>query len=88
MKVERVQRIVGSSLAMTIAAILAGGLCFLAAVAEGGGAKPGLLIIAGAIGVITMVGVRVLNQLSVLSPWLLLGLLPATIGWYFLFVAA
>lgn len=88
MKVERVQRIVGSSLAMTIAAILAGGLCFLAAVAEADGAKPGLLIIAAAIGLITMVGVRILNRLPVLSPWLVLGLLPAAVGWYFLYLQA
>ncbi len=88
MKVERVQRIVGSTLAMTIATILAGGLCFLASVAEGDGAKPGLLIIAGAIGLITMVGVRILNQVSVLSPWVFVGLVPAIVGWYFLYVAA
>jgi hypothetical protein len=86
LKVERVQRIIGSALAMTIATILAAGLCFLAAVADGEGAKPGLLIIAGAIGLITMVGVRILNQVSVLSPWLLLGLIPAAVGWFSLYV--
>lgn len=86
MKIERVQRFVGSALALTIAAILAGGLCFLAAVADGAGARPGLLLISAAIGVVTMVGVRALNRLPVLTLWLAVGVLPAAIGWYWLYL--
>jgi hypothetical protein len=85
-RIEKVQRFVGSALALTIASILAGGLCFLAAVADGTGARPGLLIISGAIGVVTMMGVRVLNQLPVLTLWLVLGMLPAALGWYWLYL--
>lgn len=80
------QRFVGSGLVLTIATILAGGLCFLAAVADGPGARSGLLIISAAIGVVTMVGVRVLNRLPVLTPWLVLGALPAASGWYWLYL--
>lgn len=86
MRIEKVQRFVGSALALTIATILAGGLCFLAAVADGTGARPGLLIISGAIGLVTMLGVRVLNQLPVLTPWLAVGVLPAVVGWYWLYL--
>lgn len=86
MRIEKVQRFVGSALALTIAAILAGGLCFLAAVADGAGARLGLLIISGAIGVLTMLGVRALNQLPVLTSWLAVGVLPALLGWYWLYL--
>ncbi len=86
MRIEQVQRFVGSALALTIATILAAGLCFLAAVADGAGARPGLLIISAAIGVVTMLGVRVLNQMSVVTPWLVVGVLPALVGWYWLYL--
>jgi hypothetical protein len=33
-----------------------------------------------------MVGVRALNEVRWLSPWLLVGLLPAAVGWYVLYV--
>jgi hypothetical protein len=57
-----------------------------AGVADGPGAGPGLLVIAAAVGPFAMSGVRVINQKSTLTPWLLLGLLPAVVGWYFHYV--
>ncbi|MDP3893960.1 hypothetical protein [Nocardioides sp.] len=87
MQVERVQRWVMSALVLTTALIFAGGLAFLAGVAVVAGAQPGLLIIAAIVGVLAMAGVRLINQKSVLTPWLLLGLFPATVGWYFLYLA-
>jgi hypothetical protein len=87
MQVERVQKWVMSALLMVTGFIFAGGLCFLAAVAEGPGAQPGLLIIAGFVGVITMLGVRVINEARFVSPWLLLGVVPPLVGWYLLYVA-
>ncbi|WP_067428419.1 hypothetical protein [Nocardioides jensenii] len=84
MKVERVQRWVMSALLTTVGFILAGGLCFLAAVADRPGARPGLLIIAAIVGTITLAGVRTINQLSILSAWLVLGLVPSAVGAWFL----
>lgn len=86
MKIERVQRWVMSGLILTTSTIFASGLCFLASVADGAGAKPGLLIISGLVGLTTMIGVRLLNQLSPVSAWVLLGLLPALAGWYWLYL--
>lgn len=87
MQVERVQRWVMSALVLTTAAIFAGGLAFLAGVAVVAGARPGLLIIAAVVGVLAMAGVRLINQKSVATPWLVLGLLPAAVGWYALYLA-
>ncbi len=75
-----------SGLILTTATIFASGLCFLAGVADGAGAKPGLLIIAGLVGLVTMIGVRLINQLSPISAWVLLGLIPAMVGWYWLYL--
>ena len=73
-----------SALLLTTLAIFATGLVLLAAVAEGPGATPALLVIAGVVGLMAMGGVRAINQKSVLTPWLLLGLLPSAVGWYLL----
>ena len=86
MQVERVQKWVMSALLLTTATIFAGGLSVLAGSADRAGAKPGLLVIAGVVGLMAMAGVRIINQKRVASPWLLLGLLPSLVGWYFLFV--
>ncbi len=86
MQVERVQKWVMSALLLTTATIFAGGLSVLAGSADRAGAKPGLLVIAGVVGLMAMAGVRIINQKRIASPWLLLGLLPSLVGWYFLFV--
>ncbi len=86
MEVERVQKWVMSTLLMVTALVFAGGLCFLAGVADSPGAKPGLLIIAGVVGLMATGGVRVINGLRVVHPVLLLGLLPAAVGWYWLYL--
>jgi hypothetical protein len=87
MQVERVQKWVMSALLLTTLLIFAGGLTVLAGTVDRAGAKPGLLIIAGVVGLMAMAGVRAINQKSIASPWLLLGLLPAAVGSYFLYVA-
>ena len=86
MQVERVQRWVMSALLLTVATIFAGGLSVLAGTVVRAGAEPGLLTIAGVVGLMAMAGVRIINEKPVLSPWLLLGLLPAAVGSYFLLV--
>ena len=86
MQVERVQHWVMSALLLTVATIFAGGMSILAGVADGAGAKPGLLVIAAVVGLAAMVGVRLINGRTLLTPWLLLGLLPAAVGFWFHYV--
>ncbi len=86
MEIERVQKWVMSALLLVTALIFAGGLCVLAGTVDRAGAKPGLLIIAAAVGLLALGGVRIINQKTVVHPWLLFGLVPAAIGWYFLYL--
>lgn len=86
MQVERVQKWVISALLLTVATIFASGMSILAGVAEGAGARPGLLVIAAVVGLAAMIGVRLINQKSLLTPWLTLGLLPAAVGFWFHYV--
>ncbi|MFC4785248.1 hypothetical protein ACT8ZV_12275 [Nocardioides sp. MAHUQ-72] len=83
MQVERVQRWVMSALLLTTATIFAGGLSVLAGSVDRAGAEPGLLTIAAVVGLLAMAGVRLINEKPVLSPWLLLGVVPALAIWYF-----
>jgi hypothetical protein len=82
MQIEQVQRWVMTALMMTTAVIFASGLSLLAGQADRAGAKPGLLIIAAIVGVIAVAAARIIHQRSVLTPLLLLGTLPAAVGWY------
>ncbi|MET0837609.1 MAG: transcriptional regulator [Marmoricola sp.] len=81
MEVERVQRWVMSTLLMTVAVIFAGGLALLSSSSVQAGARPGLLTMSAVVGVLGVGGVRVINGRSVLTPWLVLGLVPAVLGW-------
>jgi len=82
MEIERVQKWVMTALMLTTAVIFAVGLSLLAGQAERAGAKPGLLIIAGVVGVLAVAAARVIHQKTVLTPLLLLGILPAAVGGY------
>lgn len=82
MEVERVQKWVMSALMVTVLFILAGGLALLSATSDQAGARPGLLIMAGLFGILGILGVRVIHAKPVLTPWVLLGLLPAVLGWW------
>ena len=84
MQIETVQKWVMSTLLLTTFTVFSGGLTFLAAAAEGS-SRPGLLVVAGFCGLLGMVGVRIINQKSPLTPWLLVGLVPAFVGWYFIY---
>lgn len=84
MEVERVQRWVMSALVLTVATVFATGMAILSGVVDRAGARPGLLIISAVVGLMAMAGMRAINLKSILTPWLLLGLLPAVVvGWYF-----
>jgi hypothetical protein len=48
------------------------------------GARPGLLVISCVVGLMAMAGVRLINAKRVLTPWLVLGFLPAAaVGSYY-----
>lgn len=89
MEIVRVQRWVMSALLLTTAMLFASGLALLSVVVEDrGGARIGLMVIAGIVGVIAMVGVRLINEKAWLTPWLLFGLIPASFAVYFTLVAS
>jgi hypothetical protein len=82
-QIERVQRWVGSSLLLLVGSMLSLGmvLASLFVIEETrGGAQVGLVVMATVVAILTLLGIRLLNQLSLVTPWLLLGLLPAIIG--------
>lgn len=88
MDVVRVQRWVASALLLTTMTLFASGLALLSlSVEDRGGSRVGLMVIAAVVGVGAMVGVRVINQKSWLTPWLVLGLLPASVAVYVAFWA-
>lgn len=79
MEVERVQRWVMSALLITVCTLFATGMAILSGIVDRAGARPGLLIISGVVGLMAMAGVRAINLKRILTPWLLLGLLPAVV---------
>ena len=82
MEIERVQKWVMTALMLTTAVIFATGLALLAGQSDQAGAKPGLLTIAGVVGVIAVAAARVIHQKSVLTPWLALGIIPSAVVGY------
>jgi heme/copper-type cytochrome/quinol oxidase subunit 3 len=78
-QVERVQRWVMSTLLLTVCAVFATGMAILSGTVDRSGAQPGLLIISGVVGLMAMAGMRAINLKRILTPWLILGLLPAVI---------
>lgn len=83
MDIVRVQRWVMSALLLTTAALFAGGLALLSVTVEDrGGSRIGLNVIAAFVGISAMVGVRLINEKSWKTLWLLLGLLPSAVALY------
>jgi MFS-type transporter involved in bile tolerance (Atg22 family) len=83
-QVERVQRWVASALVLTVATLFATGMAILSGTVDRAGARPGLLAISCVVGLMAMAGVRAINLKRILTPWLLLGLLPAVaVGSYY-----
>lgn len=83
MQVERVQKWVMSTLLTTVLFIFAGGLALLGQhLPERNGADVGLVVLAGFIGVTAILGIRAINALPLVTPWLVLGITPAILGWY------
>ncbi|HET6626627.1 MAG TPA: hypothetical protein VFG63_09570 [Nocardioidaceae bacterium] len=87
MSLSQVQRWVLSTLAVITIEHLAAGLVIAAIFMPEDrlDSRIGLLAIAGAFGVIAVVTALVIHQKRVLSPWLLLGLLPTVVGAWLVF---
>jgi len=68
-----------STLLLTVCALFATGMAILSGIVERAGARSGLLVISGLVGLMAMAGMRAINLKRILTPWLLLGLLPAVI---------
>lgn len=82
MSLTHVQMWVMSVLAVSTILHLAGGVLFAAFTVgdKGGGADPGLIIIAGAFCVCAVAAGRAIHRKKVVSPWLLLGLAPVIVA--------
>ena len=86
MSLTQVQKWVMSVLVVTTILHLVVGLVAAAAVVgDRPDAEIGLLLIAGAFGVLGIGAALAIHQRPLLSPWLLLGVVPAAIGTYFVF---
>jgi hypothetical protein len=84
MSMTSVQRWVMSVLAVTTIGHFSAGLVLAAVFLEDArtGAQIGLDVIAGVVGVLGVAAGFLIHQRKPLSPWLLLGLLPAAVGLY------
>jgi len=84
MSTERVQQWVASALVVTTLAHLAAGIVIAALFLDDARTVEQLVLvaIAGAFGVISLAVARAILHRPLLSPWLLVGLLPTAIGGY------
>jgi hypothetical protein len=85
MSMGSVQRWVMSALAVTTIGHFAAGLVVAAVFMDGSEqvARVGLVVIAGAVGVLGVAAGFLIHQRSALTPWLVLGLLPLVAGLWF-----
>jgi hypothetical protein len=85
MSLTSVQRWIMSTLAVTTILHLSGGLVLAAKVADVRSSQIGLLVIAGAFGVLAFAAGLLIHGKGLLHPLLLLGLVPPLIGaWWVL----
>lgn len=85
MSLGTVQKWVLSSLAATTIMHLAAGLVVAAIFADRLDAQIGLLAIGAAFGLIAIIAALLIHQHRLLSPWLVLGLVPSAVGALVLF---
>lgn len=87
-QIEDVQRWVASAVLLVVGMPSAAVLAIVAPSMDADaatGARGGLWVMSAVVGVITVAGVLVIHKRSVLSPWLLAGLVPAAIGAFYAF---
>jgi tetrahydromethanopterin S-methyltransferase subunit F len=84
MSMSTVQRWVMSVLAVTTIGHFAAGLVFAAVLMHSRpvSARIGIDLIAGVVGILGVAAGFLIHEKSALTPWLLLGLLPAAVGLY------
>lgn len=71
MHIERVKKYVLSSLVCSVLMLHSLGVAALGTQVNGaGGSRPGLFVMSTLLGLFGVVAVRLVNQLSVLTPWL------------------
>jgi hypothetical protein len=80
-----VQRWVMSSLSAITILHMSAGLVVAAVVSDRLGSQIGLLLIGAAFGILAFVAALLIHRRNPLSPWLLVGLLPALVGAYLIF---
>ena len=85
MSLGNVQKWVLSTLAATTILHLSAGLVVAAVFADRLDAQIGLLVIGAAFGVIAILAALIIHQHRLVSPWLLLGLVPSAVGALILF---
>jgi hypothetical protein len=85
MSIGTVQKWVLSTLAAITILHMSVGLVIAAVVSARIDAQIGLLVIAGAFGVLAIVAALLIHKRRPVSPWPLLGLLPSLVGAYLLF---
>ncbi|MDN5894177.1 MAG: hypothetical protein L0H93_09135 [Nocardioides sp.] len=87
MSLSNVQKWVMSVLAVTTILHLSLGLIVAAWSIEESrsDSRVGLLVIAGIFGIIAVLAGRAIHQATLVTPWILLGVIPALIGAYYMF---
>ena len=85
MSLSSVQRWVMSTLVATTIMHLSAGVVVAAYFSDRVDSQIGLLVIAAAFGMIALVAALLIHNRRPVSPWLLLGLLPALVGAYVIF---
>ena len=85
MTLTAVQRWVMSILAVSTVFHMAGGVVLAAAFVDQRSSQVGLLVIAGAFGLLAMTAGLLIHGSKATSPWLLLGLVPPALGAWWIF---
>ncbi|MER6971918.1 transcriptional regulator [Nocardioides sp. NPDC000445] len=84
MHIEQVKKYVASSLLCAVVLLHSLAMAALGATgADKGGAREGLFVISVLLGVMAVVGVRLINRLSPATPWLLLAPVIPLLVYYF-----
>lgn len=84
MSLGRVQRWVLSTLAAITILHMSAGLVVGAVFSDRQSSQIGLLIIGGAFGLLAVIAALVIHRHRLVTPWLLLGLVPSLVGAYFI----
>ena len=85
MTLTAVQRWVMSILAVSTVFHMAGGVVLAAAFVDQRSSQVGLLVIAGAFGLLAMAAGLLIHGSKVTNPWMLLGLVPPALGAWWIF---